>query len=162
MEAHRSPHYWAQGVTKRGIKATIIATMARGCRNIYKAFTSTGTRYRDTPRNTYCCSITLLYFYKELPCIDFDIGDIVVGTTPVTTLRELPYHFYSRRDEGLAPSGRTYLDWRIFPSSRSLTITASRYLPENLRSVAVRWRIKYHWRVLGRYSAGAYHRLKVL
>ena len=40
LEAYQSPHYWAWSVTKRSIKTTIIATMAKGCGNIYKALTT--------------------------------------------------------------------------------------------------------------------------
>ena len=32
----------------------------------------------------------------------------MVGTTPVSTLRELSYHFHSDTDEDTAPSGRTF------------------------------------------------------
>ena len=32
----------------------------------------------------------------------------MAGTTPVSTLRELPYQFHSDTDEDTAPSGRTY------------------------------------------------------
>jgi len=39
---------------------------------------------------------------------DFDIGDVVAGTTPMTTLRKLSYPFHGDTDEHSASSGRTY------------------------------------------------------
>ena len=48
-----------------------------------------------------------------LPYTDFSIGDVVAGTTPVTTLREPSYHICRDTDEDSAPSGRTYKDRRF-------------------------------------------------
>ena len=109
----------ARGVTKRALKPQLKPPIARNLKAVYMRLNQPHTRYIDTLRNTCCCSITLLYFL-ELPCTDFGIEDIVAGTTPVTILRELFYHFYYYRDEGLAPSGCIHSNWWICTSSISI------------------------------------------
>ena len=49
-------------------------------------------------------------FFKKLSKTDFGIGDIVVDTTPVTTLREQSYCIHRVPDEDPAPFERTHKD----------------------------------------------------
>ena len=117
--SHQSSHNLPLGVIKRGIKATITATMARSYRDAY--IQSSQHRHKvDRQKNTQKYSLLHyyidLFFYKELSYTDFGIRDIVVGTTPVTSLRVLSHHFHSHRHEGLAPSRRTYFGWRVCTS----------------------------------------------
>ena len=62
----------------------------------------------------FCYSIL---FYKEFPYSDFGIGDVVAGTTPVTTFKKLSFHIRNHQDESLDPSGHIQLNWRSYASS---------------------------------------------
>ena len=70
-----------KGVTKRGIKATIKATMARCCETIYKHSSepkqATHFRYANMP--------LFGYFLKKLSHANFIIRDLVADTTSMTT-----------------------------------------------------------------------------
>ena len=70
------------------------------------------TRYIDSPKNTLYTDIydilNFLISLKKLLHTNFGIGDIVTGTTPITTLRELLFYVCKNSDKDSAPSGRTY------------------------------------------------------
>ena len=125
LEAHQRSHDWPWGVTKRGIKTTITATTTRGYRDVYIQ----PSQYQHKVHRHLRILLVILilcYFLKTL-YTDFGIGDVVAGTTLVTTLRELSYHFQGDINKGTVPSGCTHNDWRVCTSSaiiRALSVAA--------------------------------------
>ena len=61
----------------------------------------------------------------------------MAGTTPVSTLRELPYQFHSDTDEDTAPSGRTYKtdDLHFISLALSVENDIFRFIFENIVSI---------------------------
>ena len=68
---------------------------------------------------------------------DFGIGDVVACTTPVSTLRELYYHFHIVTDEDTAPSGRTFKidDLHFISLAPSVGNDIFRFIFENIVSI---------------------------
>ena len=125
MEAHQNSHHWPWSVTKRGIKTTITATTARGCRNICKAPTTLIQCIYTHWKSTTSYSDTLL-FPKKISYTDFGIRDAVAGTTSVTTLKELSYPFHDDTDAD--PFKRTCNNWRIWTSSPHFLLFSLEFL----------------------------------
>ena len=89
LEPHQNPYSWALRRYKKGTKATIKALTARNHEAVYIHTDHRQGRYTDSPKNI----LTLIFWYLELsyysqklPYIDFGIGAVVAGTTPVTTI----------------------------------------------------------------------------
>ena len=83
--------------------------MARIQDNIYKALTWP-TQGTQILLETLTVILLLCLFYKELHCSDFGIGDVVAGTTPVTTSKEQSFYICNHPDESLDPSEHIQLN----------------------------------------------------
>jgi len=86
--------------------------MARNHKAIYIHFDQRKPGTKNSPKSIHRYSDIpySLIILKGLSYTDFGIREGVVGTAPVTTLREPLFYFCRDTDEDLASLGRTYKD----------------------------------------------------
>ena len=94
--SHQNSNVWPWDVTKRSLKITITATMARGDKEVYihPPPPTPPTPIEGTWKES---DILVLFHYIvfiiwELSSINFGIEGVVAGTTPVTILRIIQLH----------------------------------------------------------------------
>ena len=89
-------------------KTIIKAPSTRNYEAIYTHSSEPYKVHRSTPKYSYIDISVIQNFLislKKLLYTNFGIGDVVAGTTPVTTLREPLSYVCRNSDEDLAPSG---------------------------------------------------------
>ena len=86
--SHQSPNKWPWGVTKGSLKVTITTTTARNNREVCIWPPNTNIRYMKKIWHT----CVILFIIWELLGINFTIGGVVVGTTPMAILRTIRLH----------------------------------------------------------------------